>query len=75
MRAIHDVLEQDPQAELKYSFFDIALENVRDLLKYAKREQKKQIAHQSGFEIEGANSYGGNGNMNSRDRAANLITQ
>lgn len=42
MRAISDIRELvDPSAKITMSYFDLTLDNVRDLIKHAKKERIK----------------------------------
>jgi hypothetical protein len=41
IRSLYDISVKDPEAKVEVQIFDISLDNVRDLLKYAKKEQRK----------------------------------
>ncbi|CDW85604.1 kinesin motor domain protein [Stylonychia lemnae] len=45
LRTAHDILKRDPGARISISFVDIVMDNIRDLLKYIKREKKTNITH------------------------------
>ena len=44
LRTVHEIFEKDKGASLNVAFVDLVMENVRDLVKYVKRDQKKQQA-------------------------------
>ena len=44
LRTIHEIFERDRGAQVNVAFVDLVMENVRDLVKYVKRDQKKQQA-------------------------------
>ena len=41
MRYAHAIKAKDPTARLGVSFVDIVMDNVRDLLKYVRKDQRK----------------------------------
>ena len=51
MRCAHDILRKDPDARINISFVDIVMDNIRDLLKYIKREKKGPFAHGSNLGV------------------------
>jgi hypothetical protein len=45
LRAANHIMKKDPQAKISVSYFDIALDNIRDLLRYIKKDGKKGNSH------------------------------
>ena len=45
LRVACHIMQKDPQAKLSISYFDIAMESIRDLLKYTKKDSKKGNAY------------------------------
>lgn len=41
LRCLSDIQEADPTAKIHISYFDLTLDNIRDLIKHTKKEQIK----------------------------------
>lgn len=67
MRYAHAIKAKDPTARLGVSFVDIVMDNVRDLLKYVRKDQRKNQNSNStfgGLDEPSVSKYG-TGNENS----------